>query len=64
MEEDRDNEGHGFNESSEHPPHCPSLDNICPSGWVNPDPNCELSDEEWEALVAEQNAADDAALEE
>ena len=65
-EEDRDDEGHGSNESAEYPPHCPSLnnvaDNVCPSGWVNPDPNDELSDEEWEALVAEENAADDAAL--
>ena len=54
------------NESAEYPPHCPSLnnvaDNVCPSGWVNPDPNDELSDEEWEALVAEENAADDATL--
>ena len=65
-EEDRDDEGHGSNESAEYPPHCPSLDNVadnvCPSGWVNPDPNDELSDEEWEALVAEENAADNAAL--
>ena len=66
-EEDRDNAGHRFNESAEYPPHCPSLDNVadnvCPSGgWVNPDPNNELSDEEWEALVAEQNAASNADL--
>jgi len=66
VEEDRDDEGHGSNESAEYPPHCPSLDNvtdnICPSGWVNPDPNDELSDEEWEALVAEHNAASAADL--
>ena len=65
-EEDRDDKGHRSNESAEYPPHCPSLnnvaDNVCPSGWVNPDPNDELSDEEWEALVAEENAADDATL--
>ena len=37
-------------------------DGVHPSGWVNPDPNYELSLEEWEVLVAEQNAADDATL--
>ena len=66
MEEGRDDEGHGSNKSVEYPPRPPSLDNVadnvCPSGWVNPDPNDELSDEEWEALVAEHNAAADAAL--
>ena len=36
--------------------------NVYPSGWVNLDPNYELSLEEWEVLVAEQNAADDATL--
>jgi len=64
-EEGRDDKGHGSNKSVEYPPHPPSLDNVtdnvCPSGWVNPDPNDELSDEEWEALVAEHNAADNAA---
>jgi len=67
-EGDRDGKGHKWcdepNESAKYPPHCPSLDNvtdnICPSGWIDPDPNNELSDEEWEALVAEQNAASNA----
>jgi hypothetical protein len=71
-EGDQDGEGHEWcdkpNESIEYPPHHPSLndvaDNVHPSSWVNPDPNNELSDEEWEILVVEQNAADDAALEE
>jgi len=65
VEEGRDDEGHGSKKSVEYPPHPPSLDNVtdnvCPSGWVNPDPNDELSDEEWEALVAEHNAAENAA---
>ena len=64
MEEVRDDEGHGSNKSAEYPPHSPSLDNIannvCLSDWVDPDPNDELSDEEWKALVAEQNAASNA----
>ena len=60
VEEDQDDEGHGSNESAECPPSPLSVKNIC--SWVNPDPNCELSDEEWEALVAEHNAAADAAL--
>jgi hypothetical protein len=71
-EDDRDSEGHKWfdkpNESVEYLPHHSSLndiaDNVHPSGWVNPDLNNELSDEEWEVLVVEQNAADDAALEE
>jgi len=29
-------------------------DGVHPSGWVNPDPNYELSLEEWEVLVAKQ----------
>ena len=64
VEEVRDDKGHGSNKSAEHPPHSPSLDNVannvCPSDWVDPDPNDELSDEEWKALVAEQNAASNA----
>ena len=66
VEEDCDNEGHGSNKSAEYHPHQPSPDNVADnvysSGWVDPDPNYELSLEEWEVLVAEQNAADDAAL--
>jgi hypothetical protein len=65
-EEDRDDEGHRSNKSAEYHLHHPSLnnvaDNVYSSGWVDPDPNYELSLEEWEVLVAEQNAADDAAL--
>jgi hypothetical protein len=66
VEEDRDDKERGSNKSAEYPPHhpCPNnvADNVYPSGWVNLDPNYELSLEEWEVLVAEQNAADDAAL--
>ena len=66
VEEDQNDKGHGSNKSAEYPPHHPSpnnvADNVYSSGWVNPDPNYELSLEEWEVLVAEQNAADDAAL--
>ena len=60
VEEEQDDEGCGSNESAECPPSPLSVKNVC--SWVDPDPNCELSDEEWEALVAEHNAAADAAL--
>ena len=66
VEEDRDDEECGSNKFAECPPCHPSLNNVadndCPSGWVNPDPNYELSLEKWEALVAEQNAAEEADL--
>jgi len=66
VEEDQEDEEHGSNKSVEYPPHHPNLNNVANNTispvWVDPDPNYELSLEEWEVLVAEQNAADDAIL--
>jgi hypothetical protein len=42
-----DSEGYTSNKIAECPPSPLSVKNVC--SWVDPDPNCELSDEEWEA---------------
>jgi len=62
VEEDQDGKECGSNKSAEYPPHLPRPNNVYPSGWVNLDPNYELSLEEWEVLVAEQNATANAVL--